>query len=185
MSDCLVEQITVLLEYLDIFAWFCADSNFRCFFMNFSTILHKKICEFWLLILEDHPIIPKLFLILFTTNYSKKYSSIMYVCLLVIYLSDTLLLDILGNWIHQLFDYNFLIRHNIIPIPYTNNIIHHILTTFDDILALMLIKFSVIRLLIASASPFCMASWSLSFSSCNINQHNYAITTCGTIIPMI
>ena len=33
---------------------------------------------YWLLILEDHPIILELLLILFTTDYSKNYSSIMY-----------------------------------------------------------------------------------------------------------
>ena len=39
------------------------------------------MCEFELIIPEDHPIILELFLILFTTDYSKNYSGIMYACL--------------------------------------------------------------------------------------------------------
>ena len=45
----------------------------------------QKICGLWLFILEDHPIIPELLLTLFSTDYSKKYSSIMYTCLVSCY----------------------------------------------------------------------------------------------------
>ena len=48
--------------------------------MNFSVILHEKCV---LIIPEDHPIILELFLILFTTDYSKNYSGIMYACLYI------------------------------------------------------------------------------------------------------
>jgi len=40
---CLVlELMTALLEYLDLFDRFCASSDRRCFFTNFSMILHDK-----------------------------------------------------------------------------------------------------------------------------------------------
>jgi len=54
-----------------------------------AVFLHKFTCStarqcvsFKAIIPEDHPIISELFLILFTTYYSKNYSGIMYACLI-------------------------------------------------------------------------------------------------------
>ena len=63
--------MTVLIEYC--ISIFLPDFVLAMVFLY--EFLHNaawKIYELWIRILENYPIIPELFLILFTTNYSKK-----------------------------------------------------------------------------------------------------------------
>ena len=53
--------------------------------MNLTVILQEKCVKFKQIIPKNYPIIPELFLILFTINYSKNYSGIMYACLAFIF----------------------------------------------------------------------------------------------------
>ena len=86
--DTLIEQsqqyfwlyVTALLEYIDLFAWFLLAVFDAIFLHEFSCDTARK-CDFKAIIPEDYSIIPELFVILFTTHYSKNYSGIMYACL--------------------------------------------------------------------------------------------------------
>ena len=72
--------MTILLEYLNLLAQFLQAVFDAIFLHKFSFDIAKKM------ILSNYhskrsPIIPELFLILFTTNYSKNYSGIVHACL--------------------------------------------------------------------------------------------------------
>ena len=60
-------------------------------FHEFNCDTARKCVNFKAIIPKDHPIIPGLFPILFTTYYSKNYSGIMYACLVVVLIVEVVL----------------------------------------------------------------------------------------------
>ena len=73
--------MTALLEYIDLFARFLLAVFDATLLHEFSCDTARRCVNFKAIIPEDHPIILELFLIRFTTRYSKNYSGIMYACL--------------------------------------------------------------------------------------------------------
>ena len=83
--DTLIEHSKLIISDCSIrvyrsFAQFLLAVFNAVFLHKFSCGTARQRVIFKAIIPEDHPIIPELFVILFTTYYSKNYSGIMYAC---------------------------------------------------------------------------------------------------------
>ena len=73
------------------FAWFLLGVFDAALLHEFNCDTARKCVHFKAIIPKGHPIILELFLILFTTHYSKIYSSITYACLVVVFIAEVVL----------------------------------------------------------------------------------------------